>query len=300
MGALAWVVSRLTGIPFSISIHSDYDQRYALDGSRGAPVLLGSRWLARRLETFLYKRADLILPIRQSLADRAVSSGAPSGRIRIIPHGLDFETTPTQDTDIRKQLGIGLNTQIVSFAGRLSRENYLDDILEVARRLGRVRKDVLFVLAGGGNEETRIREIVESDPDLHNVRMIGFQPHSTILALRRASATSLCLMGGFSLVEALASGSPTISYDIEWHGELIRNHQTGYLVNEGDTQAVVEKLQFLLGRTKERERMGRAAKRLAIARHSLRNTRKIKIRVYQELVSMRRPTRQAQKTCLSS
>ncbi len=294
MGALGWLVSRATGIPLSISIHSDYDQRFKLDGAQGAPNILGSRSLAKSLESFLLKRAELILPIRQSLAEKAVDAGVNAERIFVIPHGLDFRKIHKLDgTNIRKKFDIAPNQKIVSFVGRLSMENYIDDVLETARRLQALRDDFVFVLAGGGSEENRIRSAIQSDVELSNVKMIGFQPAETIMELRRRSAVSICLMGGFSLVEALASGSPAVSYDIEWHSELVKDNETGFLAKEGDIEAVAGHIGYLLDHPKTGSRMGRAGQALALQRHSIRNTRKIKIKAYRKLIA--NPPRWSQK-----
>jgi len=39
-------------------------------------------------------------------------------------------------------------------------------------------------------------------------------------------------MGGFSLIEAYAAGRPVVSYDVEWHSELVKNNETGFLIPE--------------------------------------------------------------------
>lgn len=53
-GLMGFFLSRLFHIPFCISVHADYDKRYELDGARGAPVVFGSRKLAKKMEQFLF------------------------------------------------------------------------------------------------------------------------------------------------------------------------------------------------------------------------------------------------------
>ena len=59
-----------------VSIHSDYDKRFQLDGSKGAPVVLGSRRMAKWIEKIVLHSANMVMPIRKSLGDYAVASGA--------------------------------------------------------------------------------------------------------------------------------------------------------------------------------------------------------------------------------
>lgn len=60
-GFYAWTVRRLTGVPFCVSIHTDYDKTYRLSGrKRGAPFLF------KMLERFILPRAQLVMPIRKN------------------------------------------------------------------------------------------------------------------------------------------------------------------------------------------------------------------------------------------
>jgi hypothetical protein len=53
------------------------------------------------------------------------------------------------------------------------------------------------------------------------IRIIGFQSRDFVISLRKESALALCLMGGFSLIEACAAARPVIAYAVEWHLELV-------------------------------------------------------------------------------
>lgn len=286
-GLIAWCLSALyQGLPYCVSVHADYDKRFELDGPKGGPTILGSRKLAKILERFVLSRASLVMPIRESLGRYAVASGARAERNRIIPHGIDmtpFRTPP--EIDVRARLDIGADDKIISFVGRLSRENYVDDIVALARRLVEYRDDFVVVMAGEGAEEDRLRAIFEADAALRErMLLLGFQPRKVALELRRASAVNLCLMGGLSLIEACASGAPTIAYDVEWHDELIEDGETGYLVPEGDIDALERAVIRLLDDPAEAGRMGTKARALAFSRHDLANASAMKRRCYEELL----------------
>ena len=289
MGLLGWVVSRLTGRTLCVSIHADYDQRYVLDGAKGAPVILGSRSLAKRLERFVLNRADTVLPIRDSLGSKVTELGV-STSIRIHPHGIDFEPFVSQPKiDIRKRFEIPAEKHILSFVGRLSNENYVDDLLVVARELANRRKDFVMLLVGGGNEEARLaRRVAEDDTLSESVTLVGFQTREMVAEIRKASILSLCPMGGFSLIEACAAGSAPIAYDIEWHDELVHNGETGFLIKENDTDAVVEAATALLDAPDRASRLGKAARDLALTKHAWRDVRDLKRLTYTEIISKRR------------
>src|SRR4030042_2867693 len=112
----------------------------------------------------------MVMPIRESLTQKAIANGAKPETIRVIPHGIDM--TPFKQPpkiDIYEHFGIHRDFKIVSFVGRLSKENYVDDILELGRRLSKIRKNFVIVMAGGGNEENRLKKLVAEDNDLNKV-----------------------------------------------------------------------------------------------------------------------------------
>ncbi|MEK9628585.1 MAG: glycosyltransferase family 4 protein [Nitrospinota bacterium] len=286
MAFFAYICSRVQNIPFCVSIHADYDKRMNLNKGISTSTVLGSYRFAKLLERFILSKANMILPIRQTLAEKAISSGADKEKIRVIPHGIDmapFNQPPI--LDIRQIFKIDSTKKIISFVGRLSKDNYIDDILEVCKKLGRIRQDFFIIMAGGGKEESRIKEEVASDPLLQkHILLVGFQKREICLELRRASQVSLCLMAGFSLIEACAAGHPVVSYDVEWHSELVKNNETGFLIPEHDVEGAVKALDWLLDHPDESEIMGKKAKALAFELHDVKTTSAIKTRCYKEIM----------------
>jgi glycosyltransferase involved in cell wall biosynthesis len=285
-GFLAWTVSRLSNTPYCISLHADYDQRYRLDGARGAPTIIGSRNLIYPLECFTLRNAICVLPIRKSLISYAEKRGVNLNAIRVIPHGINLEKYQNRsDIDIRKRFGLSANTKILAFVGRLSHENYLDDLLQVVRKLNETRKDLILVLAGGGPLENSLLKMIKSDAQLNQcIRMVGYINSESVCALRQQCDISLCLMGGFSLIEACAGGRPVIAYNVEWHNELINTRETGYLIEENDTFGVIKAIDFLLENPNEANLMGQRARQLVFNSHDIQVTTKIKQRHYAEIL----------------
>jgi len=288
MGLFAWITAKVHRIPYCVSIHADYDKCMELDDGISIVKVFGSYALARRLERFVLRCAAMVLPIRESLAIKAVAHGARPESIRLIPHGIDLGTfsVPPRN-EIRSLFSIERNIRIVSFAGRLSRVNYVFEMLEAVRRLAEKRSDFIFLMVGAGKEAAAIKHRLQNCASLgKHVLLTGFQSREICNDLRRASDVSLCLMGGFSLIEACAAGSPVVSYNVGWHEELVKNGETGFLVRESDIEGVVTALDWLLDNAVQGQLMGQKAKALSFERHSLANASATKIRWYSELLSI--------------
>ena len=161
-------------------------------------------------------------------------------------------------------------------------------MLRASRFLAETHDDFTVIIAGSGTELERVRDFVNSDPVLgERVRLTGFLSRDRVYELRSISDVSLCLMGGFSLIEACAAGSVPISYAIEWHGELVRNGETGFLVSEGDVDGVVCAMAQVLDDPELAKSLGTAAQRLARSRHDIGVTTHIKRQHYLELLQLR-------------
>jgi glycosyltransferase involved in cell wall biosynthesis len=286
-GLLGWLATIGTPTAFCVSLHANWDDRHRLDPTHGAPKLFGSRTLAKWLESFVLRRAWLVLCIRRSLIEYAVRSGAPRARTRLIPHGIDLDLLSISTERAWSRLGLPEKIRLVVFVGRLSRENYVYDMLELARRLSGL-PDTRLIMVGGGLEEAALRVAVDADPVLAGVViMTGFVDRKTAIAFRKAATVNVVPMGGFSLIEACASGRPVVSYDVEWHSELIDNGRNGILIPEGDSEAFADAVCRLCRHPEEADRLGAAGRASAFEQHDIDRVRQHRIDSYRELLAQR-------------
>jgi glycosyltransferase involved in cell wall biosynthesis len=73
---------------------------------------------------------------------------------------------------------------------------------------------------------------------------------------------------GMALVEAMACGVPVIAHDLEGMAEVVIHGETGFLIPPGDTEALVSRLDQLLGDPELREQLGARAWRSVRERFS--------------------------------
>lgn len=280
MGFTAWILSKITRIPFCVSIHSDYQLVFKLNPQKGFKNIL--RKCASWLPSFVIPRAQMLLPISAYLK-KIIPSNVLTHRIRIMYHGIDFNFVPLQD--LHDRFGIPRNKKIISYVARLSKDNYVEDILHAIGILGKKRDDFVLVMVGGGILEPQIKEWISQHPTLNqHIILLGYQPNHIGRSLQSISIISLCLMAGFTLIEAAAAAKPLISYDVEWHSELVKNNETGFLVKEHDLTGLVNAVNYLLDHPDEAKMMGQRAYELAYSQHEIKNTTTAKQFFYTELL----------------
>jgi glycosyltransferase involved in cell wall biosynthesis len=165
----------------------------------------------------------------------------------------------------------------------MSGENYAADIPEIVERVHRAHPGAVFVLAGDGPcRETIAARLA---PLADAVWLLPFQPQEAVVAIRQASTAALCLIGGFSLIEACAAGLPAVVYDVEWHREIVADGESGFVVPERDAAAAAGAVSALLASPARAATMGCAARRRA-AGYDVATTSRIKRACYAELLNM--------------
>jgi glycosyltransferase involved in cell wall biosynthesis len=288
-GMAAWLASRCTGVPFCLSVEQDYDLSYRSAGRNAVPAYLGVRALSKAQERWLVRRAPMILAIRKHLAEYAQRQGAPPERVFVLHHGIDigpFDALP-DPAGFRRRMGLPPDAKIVNAVGRLSPERYCGDTIEIARLVAAERPEAVFLMAGGGPEQRRLEARIAAERLERHVRLLGFLPHRDVAELFLNSDVSLVTAGGLSLIEACAAGTPVVAYDLEWHGELIRDGETGRLVAARDTAAAARAVLDLFADPDACWRLGQAARRMVMERHTFERHQAARRALYRRLVSAR-------------
>lgn len=282
-GLLGVILSRLTGLPVCVSIHADYPKSESLQGNV-IPRILGSLRISRVVERFVYRSADRVLPIRAHMISHLEQAGCRPEKIRVFPHGISLtEPQDRPSIDVFEQFGIPAGSRLICSASRMERENYCDDLVDISLRLVQHHPDVICVLCGAGSQLESLRQRVATEENAERILLPGNVPHETVLQLRHDAQVNLCLMGGFSLIEAAQAGRPVIAYNVEWHHELVESGRTGFLVSEHDIDEVVTRVEELLRDPDTAARMGDAARQRAIDHCSLDQANQTKRAIYREL-----------------
>jgi len=194
-------------------------------------------WLARPI----LRRARLAVCASAALADAARRLGAREARV--IPGGV---TVPEQVAEPEAPPGI-------LFAGRLSREKGILELLEAARGLP-------LVVAGDGPLRDRVPSA------------LGFVPHDELERLYGRAAVVACPSHreGYGVVcaEAMAYGRPVVASAVGGLLDLVEDGVTGILVPPRNAVALRSALRRVLEDATLRRRLGDAARERARERLS--------------------------------
>lgn len=194
--------------------------------------------------------------------------------VKQVPNAIDIESLPKgEDRRHEKQ---------IIFAGRLSREKGIDNLIEIAKNLP---NDIHLIILGSGPEEEKIKELAESK---NNVHFLGFQPKEKTIPLIRGSDILIqpSLAEGISstLLEAMACGTVVVASDVGGNSEIIENDKTGFLLNPKNPEEFVSKIISIVS-DKENSRLIVSAAKNVVQRYDWNHVGKLYLNIYESLLS---------------
>jgi D-inositol-3-phosphate glycosyltransferase len=223
--------------------------------------------------------ADRILAPTQAEADLLVKLyGADPGRIRIVPPGVDrrvFHPRPKEEAKARLHLA---NTRLLLFVGRLQPFKGPDvairAVAEASVLAPDVMRDVLLGVVGGSagrdadhDEVTRLMELASVLGIADRVVFFPPQPHDRLAEFYSAADAVLVpsRSESFGLValEAEACGTPVIGAAAGGLRYVVKDGQTGFLVDGHDPAQYADVILRLLSDPGLAARLSAAAVRHA-------------------------------------
>ena len=225
-------------------------------------------------ETRIVSDADRI--VAANVVERAEllrDYGAHASRIATIPCGVDTDLfTPGDRAEARRRLGLD-DRPVLLWVGRIAPIKGLDTLLDTVARLREAGRDMRLLVVGGeadeptNGHEASLRRRIAALGLGESVRFVGPQPQS-VLPLYYAAADVTVLPSyyesfGMVALEAMACGSPVIASRVGGLVTTVRDGVTGFLVPDGDVEALAERIETLVGDPELRWRLGREGVRWA-------------------------------------
>jgi glycosyltransferase involved in cell wall biosynthesis len=198
--------------------------------------------------------------VSESTRDDLVRRGLGREDIEVIPNGIDLDVYGPGEAERTP-------APTLLYMGRLKRYKGVDLCIRAVRELRDGGVDVTFRIAGKGDDEGRLRALVDRLGVSDRVEFLGFVSDQRKLDLLQTSWVHLLTSPkegwGIANIEAAACGTPTIASDAPGLRESVRDGETGYLVPHGDVSALAGKIRTLVENVELRERLGEGAIRFA-------------------------------------
>jgi glycosyltransferase involved in cell wall biosynthesis len=260
-----WFVSRIYRRPFVFEIRDLWPDSIVAVGAMKEGWIIR---MIRRVEQFLYRRADLIITVTSSFRDILIGRGIDGGKIVVVTNGIDTrQLTPgPASAALRHRLGLE-DKSVVSYIGTVGMAHGLQMILDAADRMRDRRRDVHFLIVGSGAELQELRDQA-AQRKLTNVTFVGRVAHAEVIEYWRLSDVTLVLLKNTPLFrtvipskifEAMATGTPIIT-NVRGEVQIILEPLgCAEMIEPDDLPALVEAIERLLNDPGRRRELSAAA-----------------------------------------
>ena len=199
--------------------------------------------------------------------------GAAASRIATIPCGVDTDLfAPSDRAAARARLALD-GRPVLLWVGRVAPIKGLDTLLDAVARLSTSAGPARLLIVGGDADEPMsehevfLRRRIERLGLRDSVCFVGPQPQD-VLPVYYAAADVTVLPSyyesfGMVALEAMACGSPVIASRVGGLVTTVRDGVTGFLVPDGDVEALAERIAALVADPDLRWRVGREGVRWA-------------------------------------
>ncbi len=214
--------------------------------------------LSRQAHRWVDGNTDFFIAISQAVATSFKKIKSGSDNIVVVHNGIysDFAVSRSA-AQVRAQLGLAPQTQLIVCAARLVPEKNLDVLIQALPQVLASFPNVRCVIAGGGEGKSELSALIARLGLNGVVQLLGYQQDSIsiINACEIFVLPSECEPFGLVVLEAMALGKPVVAANAGGPKELIAHGKTGQLFAAGSPESLAEQLTLLLKDPELRDRL---------------------------------------------
>lgn len=253
-----------------------------------------SRCLLKTIDRLIAAMATHVLADSHSQRQFLVDEGVvPAEKIRVLADGsicgVDqqrFRPNEKARFPLRRELGLPESSVVALFLGRLTRDKGVLDLAKAFVKIADDHQNLYLIIVGPDEEGLRpaLQEIMS--PCLDRIRFVDMtsSPEDYM-----ASSDIFCLPSyregfGSVIIEAAASGVPSVASNIYGLSDAVENGQTGILHRPGDITEIGDAIALLSTDAQMRAEMGARARKRAAEQFSSERVVSAQMDFYDELL----------------
>ena len=208
---------------------------------QGSDVFQASKIrLVKEFTRIVLSKANKVIALSNSLLREATMMGVPLSNIQVIPNGVDVKLFP---------MGASQREPLIVFVGSLIERKGVEYLILAFHKLREQWPQGKLKIIGDGNQNSYLRNLVNSLGLENRVEFLGNQPQSVVSSwLRNAQVLVLPSIEeglGVVLLEALSSGTPCVGSKVGGIADVI-TPEVGILVPPADSQKLAEAIYQLV------------------------------------------------------
>ena len=263
-------VNLAVGPPFRRSMHAAY------------------RWIADKVDRYIVT-TEFDFQLMQDMEvvePKKLEIAIGGAGVDVEEYGAELSGGPDIG-EVRRRLGLPNHwRQVVGWVGPVTRRHGAEELIGAIRKLRRTHPSVGWLVVPRGEVSSgQLRRLQAlADRGFVQVREEG--------AFKKDIYDAMDLLAWFGrpstphdgIVEAAASGTPTVGYDTPGARSLVEQGETGFLVLESDQERAVAAMAAILDDPRRLEDLGRRARRRGVTRFARRDVDDQILRLYDQVL----------------
>lgn len=264
VGELGRRLARFHGIPFVFEIADVWPD---------VPIEMGiippgpwRSWIYR-LTNRIYTAASQITVFSEGMQAQVLRNGVAPGKVQVIHNGVQTQKNPFLERPTREKV-------TVIYTGTMGKANDLTQLVRLAENAEKAgRTDIEFVIVGRGNDEARVRKLVDQ-LNLSNLQLLPQVSQEEAVQLQARANIGFSSFAPYPVLEAnsatkffdyLASGLPVLLNYQGWQADYLERYQCGLSAPQGDPEQLLQQLLKMVDNPELRRQMGKNGRLLAEA-----------------------------------
>ena len=222
LGLFGWLLSRICGIPFVVRVGGNHDKVFESTGHPIQKRLFLTRSIEKKVERFVFKRADLVAGANQDNLNFALANGARKEFSTIFRYGNLLYKDHFTDPEKRKEGSSLLNDLNISankfllYIGRLEKVKHPDHVVKALAEVRKNGHDVKALLVGGGTMTDELTKLAASLGVEEYVVFAENRDQDWLCRVIPLAAVVMSPHTGRALSEAALGNVSVVAYDIDW------------------------------------------------------------------------------------
>lgn len=282
MAGHAYKIAEEFNIPYLFTNHTQYEE-YAHYAPIGKGLI---RWYLKSYIKNFAKKCNTIIAPAQGIKDKLLEYKIETP-IEIVPNGIDLERFKNRSKDFIQKKYKLQNWPVFVFVGRIAEEKNLTFLINAFQKVNKLDPKCYLVLVGGGPEEEHYKKLIEEQKMGGKIFVTGFVPYHDIPDYLASSdifvSASKTEVHPLTVLEAMASGLPSVVFDTVGTGEIIINGIDGLKTKTDVMADYIRAMSRLLDDKVVRLELGHLAREKS-KKYSYLETSKIMEKVYEETI----------------
>ena len=238
----------------------------------------------------LFLNGDLFLPISDYWKKKLIRLGC--NEKKIIVHRMGINLEKFKFSERRKQFGESIK---ILAMGRLVEKKGHEYTIQAIAKIIKKYKNLEYIIAGGGPFRSKLENLISELGIKSYIKFLGAVEQNEVLKLYQQAhifiLPSITASNGDQegipvvLMEAQATGLSIISTYHTGIPEVIVDGKSGFLVPEGDADALADRLEYLIEHPEIWPDMGRYGRKYVEEKYDIKKLNQQLVKIYQNLIS---------------